>query len=72
VALLPLDAMEAESRFQEACADTPSPDRAYDRTWVLTLLDVVLQRLRAEVAQTLARPEKVEEELAALMAAFVD
>jgi hypothetical protein len=28
--------------------------------------------LRAEVAQTLARPEQVEEELAALMAAFVD
>jgi hypothetical protein len=28
--------------------------------------------LRAEVAQTLARHEQVEEELAALMAAFVD
>jgi RNA polymerase sigma factor (sigma-70 family) len=130
VVLLPLDAVEAESLFQDACANTPSPDRAYDRTWVLTLLDVVLQRLqaeltaagraeafehlkafltldaearpylevaralgmsegavkvavhrirrryrellRAEVAQTLARPEQVEEELAALMAAFGD
>jgi len=130
IVFVTLDAVAAETRFQDSGADTRSPDRAYDRAWVLTLLDLVLGRLRTEltaagradafehlkpfltvdpdarpyaevarelgmsegsvkvavhrirrryrellrleVAQTLARPDQVEDELRALMETFSD
>jgi RNA polymerase sigma-70 factor (ECF subfamily) len=46
--LVPLDADTAESRYACELADQLSPDKLYERLWVLTLLDRVLGRLRAE------------------------
>lgn len=43
--LLSLDWQDAESRYRIEPADQLSPDKLYDRTWALTLLERVLQRL---------------------------
>ena len=45
---VPLDAGSAESRYAIEPVDTLSADRIYERRWALTLLDRVLERLRAE------------------------
>ena len=45
---LSLDWPEAESRCQVEEAGALNPDRAYDREWALTLLDVVFGGLRDE------------------------
>lgn len=45
---LSLDAAQTESRFLEEPADGGSPDKAYDRRWVVVLLDRVLHRLERE------------------------
>lgn len=42
-----LDSDTAETYLQPAAADD-TPEKAYDRQWALTLLDVVLRRLREE------------------------
>ncbi|MSU50585.1 MAG: sigma-70 family RNA polymerase sigma factor [Opitutus sp.] len=47
---VPLDAGSAESRYAIEPVDTLSADRIYERRWALTLLDRVLDRLRAEHA----------------------
>lgn len=47
-ALLSIDVIAAESRYQRALAHTDTPERLYDRQWCLTLLASVLEDLRAE------------------------
>lgn len=46
--VLPLEFDTAESRCGQPIAPGDTPDRAFDRQWALTLLDVVLARLRRE------------------------
>ena len=46
--ILSLDYAGAESRYQREPADPWTPERLYDRQWALTLLERVLDRLRAE------------------------
>jgi RNA polymerase sigma-70 factor (ECF subfamily) len=45
---LSLDYVDAESRYQREPADPWTAERLYDRQWALTLLERVLDRLRAE------------------------
>jgi RNA polymerase sigma factor (sigma-70 family) len=45
---LPLDWQTADTRYQIDPADQLAPDKLYDRTWAVTLLDRVLTRLREE------------------------
>jgi RNA polymerase sigma-70 factor (ECF subfamily) len=47
--VLSLDALEAESRFA-APASGQTPEQAFNRRWALTLLEMVLARLREEYA----------------------
>jgi len=53
---VPIDFSEAERRFTLEPAHGLTPEKLYDRRWALTLLDQVLQQLRAEFAAT----EKLE------------
>ncbi len=48
--LLSFDAATAEERLKMEPATNLTPGRLYDQRWVLTLLDAVLERLRAEMA----------------------
>lgn len=48
VAHLSLDWDDAETRYRIEPADNLSPDKLYDRTWALTLLEGVISRLRDE------------------------
>lgn len=45
---LSLDWQTADSKFQVAATNEPSPDRAFDREWALALLARVIERLQAE------------------------
>lgn len=45
---LSLDWQQADTQFQIAATAEPSPDRAFDREWAMTLLGKVIDRLRAE------------------------
>ncbi|MCU0783667.1 MAG: RNA polymerase sigma factor [Verrucomicrobia bacterium] len=47
---LSLDWQTADTQFQIAATNEPSPDKAFDREWALTLLAKVIERLRAECA----------------------
>jgi RNA polymerase sigma-70 factor (ECF subfamily) len=46
---LSLDFDSGESRYQIEPADEVTPEALYERRWVLTLLDLVLVQLRAEL-----------------------
>lgn len=35
----------------ETCADADTPERAFERSWAVTLIDAAMQRLRKETAQ---------------------
>ena len=48
VAPLSLDWETADTKFQVAATAEPSPDKAFDREWAVTLLARVIERLRAE------------------------
>ncbi len=48
---LPLPFDDAETRYAHEPADNVTPDQCFDRQWALTLLDAVLQKLRAEYEQ---------------------
>ena len=48
VALQPLDTATAERLFVADTGEVASPDAAFDRRWALSLLEVVLGRLREE------------------------
>ncbi len=45
---LSLDAEEAETRYQHAAPAALQPDRLFDRQWALTVLELALDRLRAD------------------------
>jgi RNA polymerase sigma-70 factor (ECF subfamily) len=45
---LSLDWQTADTRFQVAAANEPSPDKAFDREWALALLAKVIGRLQRE------------------------
>lgn len=47
---LSLDWQDADTRFHIEPADQLSPDKLYDRTWAVTLLERVIARLRDEHA----------------------
>lgn len=46
--VLSLDYQEADTRYQIVLPDHLSPDKLYDRTWAVTLLERVIVRLREE------------------------
>jgi RNA polymerase sigma factor (sigma-70 family) len=46
--LLSIDPLDAEGRYAREPADELTPERIFDRTWALTLLDRVVERLRSE------------------------
>ncbi len=46
--VLSLDWETADTKFQVADSTEPSPDKAFDREWAVTLLATVIERLRAE------------------------
>ena len=48
VAAVPLEITTAETRFAHEPADPSTPEQNFERRWALTLLEEVLQRLRAE------------------------
>ena len=45
---LSLDMADAETLYQQAAPAAMQPDRLFDRQWALTVLEVALDRLRAE------------------------
>ena len=45
---LPFDIVEAEERYSREIADDATPERIFDRSWTITLLRTVLERLRRE------------------------
>ncbi len=45
---IPLDAASAEKRYGLEAPDYASPDKLFDRSWALTLMEQVLGQLRAE------------------------
>jgi RNA polymerase sigma-70 factor (ECF subfamily) len=47
---LSLDWQTADTQFQVAATNEPSPDKAFDREWALALLAKVIGRLQAECA----------------------
>jgi RNA polymerase sigma-70 factor (ECF subfamily) len=49
---LSIDARHAESRYLQDPVDDTTPERLFDRTWALELLDAVLDRLAREYADT--------------------
>jgi RNA polymerase sigma-70 factor (ECF subfamily) len=48
---LPLDFSDAETRVGFQPADNQTPERAFEKSWALTLLDQTLGRLRKEYSQ---------------------
>jgi RNA polymerase sigma factor (sigma-70 family) len=49
-ALLSLDWQTADTKFQVAAKNEPSPDKVFDREWALALLAKVIERLQKECA----------------------
>jgi len=47
---LSLDWQTADTQFQVAATNEPSPDKAFDREWALALLAKVIERLQKECA----------------------
>jgi RNA polymerase sigma factor (sigma-70 family) len=47
---LSLDWQTADTKFQVAATNEPSPDKAFDREWALALLAKVIKRLQQECA----------------------
>ena len=47
---LSLDWQTADTKFQVAAVNEPSPDKAFDREWALALLAKVIERLQKECA----------------------
>lgn len=67
---LSLDAEEAEIRYQHAASAVLPPDRLFDRQWALTVLDLALDRLRADYA--MADKLRLFEELKGVLTADTD
>ena len=49
---LPIDAREAKDRYLREPTDVKTPERLFDRTWVLNLLDEVLKQLARDYAES--------------------
>jgi DNA-directed RNA polymerase specialized sigma24 family protein len=49
---LAIDARDAEGRYLREPADTTTPERLFDQSWALNLLDEVLKQLAREYAET--------------------
>jgi hypothetical protein len=71
VRLVPLQLDAAETRYGRELVDTRTPEELFERQWALTLLESVLSRLREdyarerlkeEIAHTVASPAEAEEE----------
>jgi RNA polymerase sigma-70 factor (ECF subfamily) len=62
---LPLDPFDAERRYENEPVDELTPERIFDRTWALTLLARVVERLRHEYDNA-GRSDRFEELLATL------
>jgi RNA polymerase sigma-70 factor (ECF subfamily) len=50
--VLAIDARDAEGRYLREPADAMTPDRLFDRTWAVSLLDEVLKQLAREYAES--------------------
>jgi RNA polymerase sigma-70 factor (ECF subfamily) len=50
LAMIQIGALDAEDRYRREMADELTPERQFDKTWALTLLDRVLDQLAAEYA----------------------
>jgi RNA polymerase sigma-70 factor (ECF subfamily) len=50
--VVPLDPNDAEARYLSEPAVDATPDRAFDRRWALTLMELGLRRLRQEYSET--------------------
>lgn len=64
--LLSLDLALGENRFQWEPATDDTPERLFDRTWALTLLDRAITRLRTDLERS-GKPLQVERFTAYLM-----
>jgi RNA polymerase sigma-70 factor (ECF subfamily) len=62
---LPIDSFDAERRYAREPAHELTPERIFDRTWALTLLCRVVERLRREYDDA-GRSDRFEELLAIL------
>jgi RNA polymerase sigma-70 factor (ECF subfamily) len=51
-AMIRIEALDAENRYRREMADELTPERQFDRTWALTLLDRVLDQLASEYADS--------------------
>jgi RNA polymerase sigma-70 factor (ECF subfamily) len=51
-AMVHIEALDAEDRYRREMADELTPERQFDRTWALTLLERVLDQLAAEHADS--------------------
>src|SRR5262249_13738646 len=51
-AMIRIEALDAEDRDRREMSDELPPERQFDRTWALTLLDRVLDQLAAEYADS--------------------
>jgi RNA polymerase sigma-70 factor (ECF subfamily) len=51
-ATIPIEALDAEDRYRHEMADELTPERQFDRTWALTLLDRVVEQLADEYAHS--------------------
>jgi RNA polymerase sigma-70 factor (ECF subfamily) len=51
-AIIRIETLDAEDRYRREMADELTPERQFDRTWALTLLDRVLDQLAAEYADS--------------------
>jgi RNA polymerase sigma-70 factor (ECF subfamily) len=51
-AMIRIEVLDAEDRYCREIADELTPERQFDRTWALTLLDRVLNQLAAEYAES--------------------
>jgi RNA polymerase sigma-70 factor (ECF subfamily) len=61
VEIISLDETDTEQRYQAGPSDEISAEKAYERQWAMTLLELVLQRLQAEFSA--AGKQKLFEEL---------
>ncbi len=52
VAMIPIDAQNAEGRYLFEPTDSMTPDKVFDRAWAVTLLDRVLELLAAKYAES--------------------
>jgi RNA polymerase sigma factor (sigma-70 family) len=63
--IVSIDPLDAERRYKREPAHELTPERIFDRTWALTLLDRVVERLRSEYDDA-GRSGKFEELIALL------